>query len=370
MKTRAAVLYEVGKPFEIEELELDGPREGEVLIRYLFAGMCHSDAHLMNGDLPFRAPMVGGHEGAGIIEEVGPGVTRVKVGDSVVCSFIPNCGTCRYCASGQQAICDWGASILEGNLPGPRFAMTGKRGEYGAMCMIGTFSQYGVVHQNSAIKVDDGTALDTAALVGCGVPTGWGSAVNVANARPGDTIIVYGIGGVGSNAIQGAALAGVKHLIAVDPLANKRAFAMSVGATHSASTAAEAHQLALDLTRGRGADKTIVTVGVLHEEVVTAAVGATVKGGTIVLTGMGNLAEKSVNIPGTALGLYKKSIKGTVFGDCNPTYDIPMLLGLHTNGQLKLDELITQRYTLDEVNQGYEDLLNGRNIRGLIVHQH
>ena len=370
MKTMAAVLYEVNKPFEIVELELDKPREGEVLIRYLYSGLCHSDVHLMHGDLPFRAPLVGGHEGAGIIVEVGPGVTRVKPGDSVVCSFIPSCGVCRYCATGQQAICDWGANILQGYLPGERFPFTGPRGNYGAMCMLGTFSQYAVIHQNSAIKVDDGTALDVAALVGCGVPTGWGSAVNAGEVGPGDTVVIYGIGGVGINAVQGARLAGAKHVIAVDPLANKREAAMQLGASHAVETAEEAKTLALELTRGRGADKAIVTVGVLEEAVVSAAVDCITKGGRVVLTGMGNLTDKTISIPGTALGLYKKTIRGTVFGDCNPTYDIPMLLGLFNNGQLKLEELITKRYKLEQINEAYDDMLNGHNIRGLLVHEH
>ena len=180
MKTQAAVVYEPGKRIEIEELDLDKPQSGEVLIRYTYAGLCHSDIHVAHGDLEARMPMVLGHEGAGIIEEVGPGVTRVKEGDHVVCSFIPNCGTCRYCANGQQSICDWGATILEGYLPGERFPITGPRGQYGAMCMIGTFSQWGVIHQNSVVKVDDDLPLDKAVLVGCGVPTGWGAAVNTA----------------------------------------------------------------------------------------------------------------------------------------------------------------------------------------------
>ena len=180
MKTKAAVVYEPGKRIEIEELDLDGPREGEVLIRYTHAGLCHSDIHVAHGDLEARLPMVLGHEGAGIIEEVGPGVTRVKPGDHAVLSFIPNCGVCRYCATGRQSICDMGATILEGYLPGERFPITGPRGQYGAMCMIGTFSQYGVISQTSAVKVDDDLPLDKAVLVGCGVPTGWGSAVNTA----------------------------------------------------------------------------------------------------------------------------------------------------------------------------------------------
>ena len=205
MKTHAAVVVEAGKPIEIEELDArQAPGAGEVLIQYTHAGLCHSDVHVAHGDLEARLPMVLGHEGAGIIEEVGPGVTRVKVGDHVVCSFIPNCGTCRYCANGQQSICDMGATILEGYLPGERFPITGPRGDYGAMCMLGTFSQYGVIHQNSCVKVDDDLPLEKAVLVGCGVPTGWGAAVNTAKVQAGDTVLVVGIGGIGINAVQGA----------------------------------------------------------------------------------------------------------------------------------------------------------------------
>src|SRR6204780_5717826 len=147
MKVKAAVLHDVKSPFEITELDLDGPGAGEVLILYVAAGLCHSDLHLTDGDLTPRFPIVGGHEGAGVIEEVGPGVTKVKPGDHVVCSFIPNCGICRYCATGRQSICDWGATILEGYLPGEHFPFTGPRGQYGAMCILGTFSQFGVIHQ-------------------------------------------------------------------------------------------------------------------------------------------------------------------------------------------------------------------------------
>src|SRR6201990_815150 len=236
MKTRAAVVYEAGKQIEIEELDLDKPQAGEVLIRYTHAGLCHSDVHIAHGDLEARLPMVLGHEGAGIIEEVGPGVTRVKPGDHVVCSFIPNCGTCRYCASGQQSICDMGATILEGYLPGEHFPITGPRGQYGAMCMLGTFSQYGVIHQNSAVKVDDDLPLEKAVLGGCGVPTGWGAAVNTAKVQPGQTVVVVGIGGIGINAVQGARLAGAKNIIAVDPLEFKQKAALARGAAQWAAS--------------------------------------------------------------------------------------------------------------------------------------
>jgi alcohol dehydrogenase (nicotinoprotein) len=370
MKTRAAVVYEPGKPIEIEELELAGPPgDGEVLIRYTHAGLCHSDVHIQHGDLPGRLPMVLGHEGAGIIEEVGPGVTRVAPGDHVVCSFIPNCGTCRYCATGRQSICDMGATILEGFLPGGKFPLRGPRGDYGTMCMLGTFSQYGLIHQNSAVKVDDGLPLEKAVLVGCGVPTGWGSAVNTANVYPGDTVVIYGIGGIGINSVQGARYAGAKYVVAVDPLENKRAKALELGATHAFATAAEAQDKVTELTRGQLADSAIITVGLVDAEVVGNAFNAIGKGGTVVVTGLNNF-ELNIHLPATVLTLFRKSIKGSLFGDCNPTTDIPKILGLYQAGDLKLDEIITRTYTLDEVNEGYDDLLNGKNVRGVIIHEH
>jgi S-(hydroxymethyl)glutathione dehydrogenase/alcohol dehydrogenase len=371
MKTKAAVVHEFGKPIETEELELDAPREGEVLIRYTHAGLCHSDVHVAHGDLEARLPMVLGHEGAGIIEDVGPGVSRVKPGDHVVCSFIPNCGTCRYCANGQQSICDMGATILEGYLPGEHFPLHGPRGDYGAMCMLGTFSQYGVIHQNSAVKVDDDLPLDKAVLVGCGVPTGWGSAVNTAEVKPGQTVVVIGIGGIGINAVQGARYAGAKNVIAVDPLENKREKAMELGATHSFAALDEGAMATIaDLTRGQMADSAILTPDLMTAEIVGAGFMAVGKGGLVVLTGLNKIDEMNIVLPGSVLTLFRKQLRGSLFGDCNPTYDIPKILGLYQSGDLKLDEIITRTYTLDQVQEGYEDLLAGKNIRGVVVHEH
>ncbi len=370
MKTQAAVVYEPGKPIEIEELTLDKPQAGEVLIRYTHAGLCHSDIHVAHGDLEARLPMVLGHEGAGIIEEVGPGVDRVKVGDHVVCSFIPNCGHCRYCANGQQSICDMGASILEGYLPGERFPISGPRGQYGAMCMLGTFSQYGVIHQNSTVKVDDDLPLEKAVLVGCGVPTGWGAAVNTAEVRPGQTVVVIGIGGIGINAVQGAALSGAKNVIAVDPLANKREKAMELGATHAFESTELAMETITNLTRGQMADSAILTPGLMTSEIVAGGFHAVGKGGIVVLTGLNKVMEQTIELPGTIMTLYRKQLRGSLFGDCNPTTDIPRILGLYQSGDIKLDEIITRTYTLDQVNEGYDDLLNGENVRGVVVHEH
>jgi S-(hydroxymethyl)glutathione dehydrogenase/alcohol dehydrogenase len=253
MKTKAAVLRELGSDFEIAEMDLDPPKTGEVLMRWVAAGLCHSDEHLRTGDIPVRYPIVGGHEGAGIVEEVGTGVTRLKPGDHVVCSFLPVCGKCRFCARGMTNMCDLGALLYDNCLPDGTFRFHAGGLDFGQMCLLGTFSQYSTVSEHSCVKIDDDLPLETAALVGCGVPTGWGTAVNAGGVRPGETVVIYGIGGVGINAVQGAAFAGAQHIIAVDPLANKREFAEQFGATHSAPDAAQAQELATDLTRGVGA---------------------------------------------------------------------------------------------------------------------
>lgn len=367
MKTKAAVLFEAHKPFEIMELDLDEPRPGEVLIKYAAAGLCHSDLHLLDGDLPPRFPMVGGHEGSGIIEAVGDGVTKVQVGDHVVCSFIPNCGTCRYCSTGRQSICDMGATILEGCLPDGSFRFhDGKGSDIGGMCMLGTFSERAVISQHSVVKVDDWLPLETAVLVGCGVPSGWGTAVYAGGVRAGDSVIIYGIGGLGINAVQGAVMAGARHIVAVDPVQMKRDQAMKFGATHAFADAESAQEKLTELTWGQGADQALILVGTVDEETVTAAVAAIGKGGTVVITGLADPTKLTVHVSGTDLTLNQKTIKGSLFGSANPQYDIVKLLRMYDQGQLKLDELITTTYSLDQVNEGYQDLRDGKNIRGVI----
>jgi NDMA-dependent alcohol dehydrogenase len=370
VKTKAAVLWETGKDWDVVELELDEPKDGEVLIRWEAAGFCHSDEHLRHGDIVPRFPIVGGHEGAGVIEKVGPGVSRVSEGDHVVTSFLPVCGHCRFCATGHSNICDLGATILEGCLPDGTFRFHSNGDDVGGMCMLGTFSQYSTISETSCVRVDKDLPLDVVVLVGCGVPTGWGSAVYAADVTPGETVIVYGIGGIGANAIQGAAHAGAMNLIAVDPLANKREAAEDLGATHSVASAEEAHELAQELTRGVGADKAIITVDIVNPEVVGAAVDSIRKGGTAVITGLADPHKLTVQLSGAGLTLYDKTVKGTLFGSGNPMHDIPNLIRMYQAGKLKLDELITTRYTLDQINEGYDDLLAGKNIRGVMLHDH
>ena len=236
MKTKAAVLWEVNAPWSVEEIELDAPGPGEVFVKIAASGMCHSDEHLTTGDLPFALPIVGGHEGAGVVEAIGEGVSWLAVGDHVVFGFIPSCGRCPSCSTGHQNLCDLGAlmglglQISDGT---SRHHAQGK--DLTLMCMLGTFAHHTVVNEASCIKIEKDVPLDKACLLGCGVVTGWGSAVYAADVSPGDTVVVVGVGGIGANAIQGARLAGAKRIVAIDPIEFKREKAMEFGATHTAT---------------------------------------------------------------------------------------------------------------------------------------
>ena len=369
MKTRAAVLRDVGKPFEIVELDLDEPKTSEVLVKFTASGLCHSDDHLRTGDIPVRYPIVGGHEGAGIVEQVGEGVTRLAVGDHVVASFLPVCGKCRFCARGQTNLCDYGRCLLDNCLPDGTFRYHEGQTDFGQMCLLGTFSQRAVLSEASVVKIEDDIPLELAALTSCGVPTGFGSAVKAGEVKPGDTTVVYGIGGVGVNALQGASIAGARYVIAVDPVEFKRESALKFGATHAVATTEEAQALAFELTWGVGADQAIVTMGVVTEEVVSAAFDAIRKRGIVVVTAMGGgLGTKAVHVNAFELTAFEKRLQGALFGSSNPFDDIPRILDLYRAGKIKLSELITTRYNLDQVNQGYEDMMAGRNIRGVIIH--
>jgi S-(hydroxymethyl)glutathione dehydrogenase/alcohol dehydrogenase len=365
-KTRAAVLHEGAKEFEITELDVRGPQEGEVHLKYAAAGLCHSDLHLIDGDITPRFPIVAGHEGSGIVEAVGPGVSRVKVGDHVVCSFVPSCGTCRYCATGHQNLCDLSVHLMNGEMADGSFRYHKDGQEYGGLCMLGTFSQRATVPQHSIVKIDDWLPLNTAVLVGCGVPTGWGTAVNTGAVQQGDTTVIYGAGGIGMNAVQGAVYSGAKYVVVVDPVAFKRDKALEFGATHVFADAQKAWAKINELTWGQLADQALVTVGEVTEQVVTDAFDAVGKTGTVVITGQSHPEKKTIQLPSALLVRSEKVIRGSQFGSSNAQYDIVKLLRLYDAGKLKLDELITKRYTLDEINEGYQDLRDGKIIRGVI----
>ncbi len=379
MKTRAAVLWEIGQDWKVEEVDLDPPKAGEVLVQMKAAGLCHSDEHLVTGDLAVpqemldelgttQYPIIGGHEGAGVVVEVGEGVTTLQPGDHVSASFIPSCGRCRWCSTGHQNLCDLGAlTLMMGQITDgtSRHHANGK--DLNTMAKLGTFSEHTVAAEASLIKVEPDLPFASVALVSCGVATGWGSAVERAGTVPGDTVVVVGIGGIGINAVQGARMAGARRVIAVDPVEFKRETAMEFGATHTAASMEEAVPLLTDLTLGQMAERVILTPGVLYGDMLLGALQLTGKGGTCVATAIAPMSQTDASINLCELTLWQKELKGAIFGSLNPRADIPKLLGLYQEGTLKLDELVTKTYTLDEINQGYQDMRDGKNIRGVIT---
>jgi NDMA-dependent alcohol dehydrogenase len=367
VRTQAAVLREYGKDWQIEEMELDDPREGEVMVRLAASGLCHSDEHVRLGDLPMEGlPVVGGHEGAGVVVKTGADVHSVAEGDHVVLSFVPACGRCPSCATGHQNLCDEGADLTVGlqRDGSSRHHVGGDDARL--MCVLGTFSPYTVTRESSVIKVDDDIPLDKAALVGCGVSTGWGTAVYGAQGQAGDTVVVLGVGGVGANAVQGARMAGATTIVAVDPAEFSREQAKRFGATHTFADAAAAREALVDLTRGQMANSALVTVGVATGERVGEALSLVGKRGTVALTSLANVLDDQATVPMFELTAYQKRLVGCLFGDGNPRYDIPRLLDLYRRGELLLDELITRSYSLEQINEGYEDMRQHRNVRGVI----
>jgi alcohol dehydrogenase (nicotinoprotein) len=368
--THAAIARGPHLGWELTDLDLDDPKEHEVRVRFHASGLCHSDHHITAGDAPVRFPMVGGHEGAGVVEAVGPNVRRVKPGDRVICSYIPACGACRPCSTGHQNMCVKGLNAGTGMFLDGTFRFHQDGEDLGGFCSLGTFSERAVVSEWACVPlVYDDVPFEVASLVGCGVPTGWGSAVHAAGVRAGDTVVIYGAGGVGSNAVQGARYAGAKNVVVVDPVEFKRESALGFGATHTFADAKEAHDFVVETTWGQLADHAICTPAVVTEEMVVGAVQIVGKGGKVTITAVGHIDERAVHVHAGMLIGYQRQIRGALFGDCNPLYDIPRLLGLYRSGDLKLDELITRRYSLDQVNEAYQDLVDGKNIRGVIIHQ-
>jgi len=380
VKTHAAILWDVHQEWQVEEIDLDPPKAHEVLVKWHVGGLCHSDEHLVTGDMaisvemsrslgvPAMFPIIGGHEGAGVVLQVGPGVTRLAPGDHVAGSFFPACGHCRYCVTGQSNLCDLGAQTFG---PGQISDGTSRHHlgdqDLGILAQLGTFAEHGVVHENSLVKVDPDVPLTAVALVSCGVTTGWGSAIHRAEVKPGETVVVVGIGGIGINAVQGARMASALNIVAVDPVEFKQKAALDLGATHVAASMAEALPLVTELTRGQLADSVILTPGVLYGDLLGQALSLTGKGGTCVVTAIAPMTQTEASINLFELAMWQKEVRGVIFGAGNPRFDIPNLLALYKSGQLKLDELITSTYPLDQINQGYQDMRDGKNIRGVLV---
>jgi NDMA-dependent alcohol dehydrogenase len=341
--------------------------------------MCHSDEHLRTGDMSVDPeilpvfdvdsmfPMIGGHEGAGIVTEVGPGVESLVVGDHVAASFIPACGRCFWCASGRQYLCDLGMSILAGPMMSDgqwRYHLDGQK--VNRMTQLGTFSDTVLANEASLVKIDQGVSLKAAALISCGISTGFGSAVDRAKVKPGETVVVIGCGGVGSGALQGAKIAGARYIIAVDPIPFKVEKAKQIGATHGAGSILEANLMLPELTEGRMADVVILTPGVLTGDLVAPAMALASKDGRVVATAIAPFNQDEVSLNLFNFAMFNQSLLGTVFGSCSPRVQIPNLLRLYQAGLLEIDSLITQEYTLDQVQNGYDDLAAGVNVRGVV----
>lgn len=376
MRSRAAIVREPGGAWSVEEFELDPPRAGEVLLQMAAAGLCHSDDHIRSGFLSAPAgsarvqmpPTIGGHEGSAVVVEVGANVTGFMPGDHVVTSFLAVCGHCRWCTSGMEYLCDTGAGTLMPGMPTDgTFRHHSRCGEdLRHTSKIGAFAQHTVVAADSLVKIDPGLPLVPSALLSCAVPTGYGSTAHRAGVSDGDTVVVIGVGGIGTAALQGAALSGATNVVAVDPVVFKRDSALQFGATHTAATVSTAAAVVRELTRGVMADAVVLSPSAIGDADVADALSLTRKGGTCVLTGMAAPETGSVRLDLQDFILMNKNLCGTLFGSCNPTTEIPALARLYQEGKLKLDEMITRRYRLDDINVAFDDLLGGRVIRGVI----
>lgn len=368
MDTLAALFRSPGVPLTIERIALDSPRPTEVLVRIAAVGLCRTDYHVMRGERRVAmAPMVLGHEAAGVVEEIGAAVQGIAVGDHVVLTFIPGCGRCRWCQKGLHHLCAEGPRITQGPQLDGTFRRRDAAGhDVGAFCMIGAFSERAVVDQASVIVIDRDIPYDHAALVACGVPAGVGAARNRARVQPGDSVLVVGCGGDGMNVVQGARLCGASTIIAADLVQAKLDWAKDFGATHGVRAEGEAlTREVLALTEGVGVNHAFVCID--PPATLLPAFRATAKAGNVVVTALTPDTVTEIKIPPLELFVTQKAVMGAVYGFMSPRLQIPELLGLYRRGELKLKELVTRTYRLDEVNQGYADLDAGKNLRGVIV---
>lgn len=363
---KAAVCKEIGSKLEIADVDLAPPQAGEVRVRLGASGVCHSDLSVTTGQLLQPLPAVLGHEGAGTVVEVGEGVTNLAEGDHVVISWVPQCGTCYFCARDQGELCEVGSmAIMTGGLldTTSRFSLGGQSLFH--MAASGTFSEETVVPAMGAVKISDDIPLASAALIGCGVLTGVGAALNTASIRPGDSVAVVGAGGVGLNVIQGAKLAGAERIIAVDMVEGKLERARDFGAT-DAVNASDGNAVAQvqELTSGRGADVAFEVIGL--ESTVMQTFEMARRGGQAVIVGVPKMESRFDVDVALSLVMGEKQVRGSWYGSSNVHRDIPMLAGLYQEGKLKLDELVSRTITLDQVNDAFEAMGSGEVARSVI----
>src|SRR5512145_1467171 len=362
---KAAVLYKANTPLEVVDVKQENPRAGEARVKVKAAGVCHSDWHIMNGDWTVPLPMVLGHEAAGIVEEIGAGVTTVKPGDHVIFSFRPQCGHCLYCSIGRSVLCD-------GHNDTPRFVMfdgttrLSRNGEgLNQLARIGTFSEKVVCPAEQLVPIRQDMPWPQAALMGCCVPTGVGAVTRCAEVEAGASVLVIGCGGVGLNVVQGARLAGARLIIACDLLDNKLAYAREFGATHTINAKTQnVVDHARSLTGGRGVDYAFDAIG--GEATTLQIVDAIRPGGTAVIVGMAALNVRAPITP-YMMALQEKCIKGTMYGSVRPNVDFPRLVNLYMDGRLKVDELVSRTYPIEKINEGFTYLTSGQVARGVVV---
>jgi NDMA-dependent alcohol dehydrogenase len=361
---RAAVLTAYHAPLAIESLDLRDPRSDEVLVRLAASGVCHSDLSVQRGLLPVPPPAVLGHEGAGVVEAVGDRVRSLVPGDHVVLSWIDRCGTCVYCESGRPHLCD---KTMVDAVSGRDDAFRRGAAVVGRMAGIGSFAERTIVPATAAVKIPADVPLDRACLVGCGVMTGVGAAINTARIRPGEHVAVFGCGGVGLNVIQGAALSGAGRIVAVDREPRKLALATRFGATDvvAADGRTDVPAAVREITGGLGADWAFEVIGV--PDVIVQAYHATRRGGTVVVVGV-TAIDQTVAIPSAMLVMEEKRVVGSLYGSANPQRDMPMLIDLYVRGRLNLDDLVSRRIALDEVNDAFEVMERGDVARSVIVY--
>ena len=366
MKAKAAVLFEVGQKLEIREVEVQKPQAGEVLIRMAAGGVCHSDLHVMTGHLSASLPAILGHEGSGIVEDVGPGVTSVRPSDHVIPLWRLSCGECEYCTGGRPALCPAGTQIrmtgrlLDGT---SRFKLDGK--EIKHFAGVSSFSQYSVVPEKAVVKIPNDLPLERAALLGCAVITGVGAAINAARVKSGSSVVVFGSGGVGLNVIQGAAIAGAEKIIAVDLLENKLEYARRFGATHTVNASAgNPVEQVRALTDGRGVDYAFEVIGL--PTTMRQAYDSLAKRGMAVVVGVTPMTTE-VSVPVMSLVFEERVLTGSVYGSSRPRLDILKLIDLYRAGKLKLDELLTRTYPFEQINAAYEALERGEVARSVVT---
>lgn len=365
MRFRAAVLNEVGARLEIEELELRPLQAGDVLVRIHASGLCHTDLEVIQGSLAYPMPIVLGHEGAGVVEEVGPGVTHVRPGDHVILSWNPHCGHCYYCERDLPILCEPfrrhqpQGHLLDGT---SRLERNGKKVHH--YSVTSTHAQYTIVPESGAIPVPKQIPFDLACIIGCGVMTGVGGVIRKAQVTPGSSVAVIGCGAVGLNALQGARLAGATKIIAVDIGQDKLERAREFGATHSIDAAdGDCLNQVLDLTAGRGADYVVESAG--NVQALRSSVEMVRPGGDVIWLGKVNVDTEVAFRWGSLMG--ERRMVRSSYGNARPMRDFPWLVELYLAGGLKLDELITRRIRLDEINQGFDMLARGEGIRTVIV---